>query len=765
MVKRVVILCGLFLASHFVWAQAAKPLTIEEIFSAGGITGRGPENLAWSPDGAKVSFVQRDDSGAHGALYCIDVASGRKAVLVSEEKLATLAPPEEKIASEREREWRQRYAVAGYQWAPDSQHLLFDARGQLWLYTLATGTAIQFTSSSNPSTDPKFSPDGSRVAYVRDHKLHVQAVNGKAEKTLTGEKDENLREGEADWVYTEEFAVRSGYFWSADSKQIVFLQMNERRVPTYPITDWLPANPKVEEQKYPKAGDANPEVRVGVVSAEGGKVRWITVGEPQDREYIPRFGWVRPGLIYLELLNRAQNKLELWFADLSNGHARKMLTEYEPEAWVPVESHLGIYVLQSGDRFLWPSWRDGFSHLYLYHFNKDSPLSAEAKLERQITQGDFDVESLDAVDKSANVVFFTANAGDARQRQIYSARLSAGGTLNRISPEAGTHRANFAPAGDYYVDSYSALMTPPRLALCKLNAECEVFWQASGLSEYDLIEPRRLELKAADGVTVLYGSLLLPRSAPGSGSIPLISNPYGGPGGQAVADSWGGSLFLFDQILARHGFAVLHVDNRGTAGRGKAFAAATRRRFGEVELEDQLAALHQVFAAFPQLDPDRLGFWGWSYGGYLTLYAMTRSEAFKAGVAVAPVTDWLDYDSIYTERYMGLPTENAPGYRNSSLLNFAGQIKGRVLEVHGTSDDNVHVQNTMQMVNRFIASGVQFDLQLYPGKTHSISGTAARTHLFHRILDHFQRWLMAEADQRQKSEDRSQKTGGPDSDF
>ena len=740
MVRRLAILCGLFLASQFVWAQAAKPLTIEEIFSAGGITGRAPENLAWSPDGAKVSFVQRDDSGAHGALYYIDVASGRKAVLVSEEKLATLAPPEEKITSEREREWRQRYAVAGYQWAPDSQHLLFDARGQLWLYTLATGTAIQLTSSSSPNTDPKFSPDGSRLAYIRDHKLHVHAVNGKAERALTGEKDENLREGEADWVYTEEFSVRSGYFWSADSKQIVFLQMDERRVPTYPITDWLPANPRVEEQKYPKPGDPNPEVRVGIVSAEGGKVRWITVGEPQDREYIPRFGWVRPGLVYLELLNRAQNKLELWFADASNGHARKMLTEYEPTAWVPVESHLGIYV--AGDRFLWPCWHDGFSHLYLYRFNQDNPLGAEAKLERQITQGNFDVESLDAVDESANVVFFTANTGDARQRQIYSARLDTGATLNRISQQAGTHRANFAPTGDYYVDSYSALMTPPRVALCKLSGTCEVFWQARGLSEYDLIEPRRLELKAADGVTMLYGTLLLPRSAAGPGSIPLISNPYGGPGGQAVVDGWSGSLFLFDQILARHGFAVLHVDNRGTAGRGKAFAAAIRRRFGEVELEDQLAALHQVFAAFPQLDPDRLGLWGWSYGGYLTLYAMTHSQAFKAGAAVAPVTDWLDYDSIYTERYMGLPKDNASGYRNSSPLNFAGQIKGRVLEVHGTSDDNVHVQNTMQMVNRFIASEVQFDLQLYPGKTHSISGTAARTHLFHRILDHFECWLI-----------------------
>jgi len=272
------------------------------------------------------------------------------------------------------------------------------------------------------------------------------------------------------------------------------------------------------------------------------------------------------------------------------------------------------------------------------------------------------------------------------------------------------------------------------------------FWESRDISdEYDLLAPKILELKAADGETTLYGTLLLPTSAAGNARIPLINNPYGGPGEQTVADRWGGSSFLFDQILARHGFAVLHVDNRGIAGRGRAFAAALSHRLGEVELADQLAAIQQVLTAYPQLDRNRLGWWGWSYGAYLTLYAMTHSDAFKAGVAVAPVTDWLNYDSIYTERYLGLPKDNPKGYKNSSPIHFAGETKGRVLEVHGTSDDNVHLQNTVQMIKKWADLGVEFDLQLYPGQDHSISGAAARIHLFHRILDHFACWLMRPA--------------------
>src|SRR5271165_3699208 len=257
--------------------QGGTELTIESIFKAGGILGRPPESIQWSPDGSKVSFVQRDDSGDRGALYYVDVTTGKPAVLVASEKLSSLAPPTSAIKDERKKEASQRYSIAAYHWSPDSKKLLFDSQGQLWLYTLDTGTAVQVTSSSEPAEDPKFSPDGNRIAYVRKHNLYVRPLSGGNERALTKDTDENLLNGEVDWVYEEELYTRSNYFWSPDGNQIAFLQMNEKEVPSYPITDWIPTHPKVEQEKYPQPGDPNPNVRLAVVDSNGGKLRWITV--------------------------------------------------------------------------------------------------------------------------------------------------------------------------------------------------------------------------------------------------------------------------------------------------------------------------------------------------------------------------------------------------------------------------------------------------------------------------------------------------------
>ena len=259
-------------------SPAKKELTIEEIFKPGGILGRGPEDVKWSPDGSKVSFVQRDDSGEHGALYYVDVTTGKPAVLVASEKLASLAPPSSAIKDERKKEAAQRYSIAAYHWSPDSKKLLFDSMGQLWLYTLDSGTAVQITSSSDAAVDPKFSPDGSRISYVRKHNLYVQPVDGGNERALTKDGDDNLLNGEVDWVYEEELYTRSNYFWSPDGKQIAFLQMNEKEVPTYPITDWMPTHANVDQEKYPQPGDPNPKVRLGVVGSDGGKIKWINAG-------------------------------------------------------------------------------------------------------------------------------------------------------------------------------------------------------------------------------------------------------------------------------------------------------------------------------------------------------------------------------------------------------------------------------------------------------------------------------------------------------
>jgi dipeptidyl-peptidase-4 len=593
------------LCSSFLLAQTAAPapqgekqLTIEEMFKPGGILGRGPENVQWSPDGAKVSFVQRDDSGDHGELYYVDVATGKSAVLVASGKLASLAPPASAIKDERKKEAAQRYSIAAYQWAPDSKHLLFDSMGQLWLYSLDNGTAVQLTSSTDESADPKFSPDGDRISYVRKHNLYVRATTGNEERQLTKDGNDNLLNGEVDWVYEEELYSRSNYFWSPNGKQVVFLQMDEKDVPTYPITDWIPTHATVDQEKYPQPGDPNPGVRLAVVGSNGGKIKWITASSNgalplanDPNVLIPRFGWVRNGLLWAMALNRVQDRLDLYFVDVDNGKSQLMMTE-STDAWIDMHPEVDFKLLDSGDGYLWTSWRDGHNHIYLYRFDKQNPLSGPAKMEAQLTHGDWEVESVDAVDAQQGIVYFSANEGDWRQRNEFAVGLN-GQNFHRISKQDGSHFADFDPKNaKYYVDNFSALTTPPSTSVCSVDGSCTAFWQPHSVEAYNLLTPKVVDFKAADGTTTLEGEILLP--PPGgpmiaNGKAPLIVNPYGGPGAQTIRDFWIG-YDLFDQILARQGFAVLHVDNRGMANRGKAFALPIKHHLGPVELSDQLAA-------------------------------------------------------------------------------------------------------------------------------------------------------------------------------
>jgi dipeptidyl-peptidase 4 len=713
-------------------AAEKKPLTIEAIFAEGGITGRGPETIKWSPDNTRVSFVERDDEGEHGELWYLDATTGEKKVLVSAARLANLAPPADKIKDERQKEWATRYHVAAYLWAPDSKHLLFDSQGQLWLYDLTNAAAVQFTSAPEGSQDPKFSPDSSKVAYVRAHNLYVRPVSGKGEKQLTKDKDENLLNGEVDWVYAEELDVRSNYFWSPDGSDIVFLQMDETRVPNYPITDWLPTHPRVEQEKYPKAGDPNPAVRLGVVNASGGRVKWLSVTADPDT-YIPRFGWVRPGLVWAEVLNRPQDEIDLYFVDASSGRSRRVLAEKDADGWINVNDDFTI--LKSGDRFLWSSWRDGHTHLYLYSFDKNNPLSSDARLEKQLTQGDFEVVAVDGVDEVSGTVYFSCRKDDPRQVQLYSVRLDGSG-LARMSPEDGTHTVSFSGDGKHYVDTYSAVLAPPRVTVCSPGGACHPLWEPRNVEDFSPRAPKFLEFKADDGTT-LNGQLLMPPESAIRGKVPLIVYIYGGPATQVVSDRWIGTTGLFHDLLARKGFAIFSVDNRGTPGRDRKFQIAIRHEFGALELKDQLAALDQLLAQYPQLDRDRLAIWGWSNGGSMTLYALTHCEMFKAGVSVAPVTDSRNYDSIYMERYLGLPKDDPKGYQDSAIPPVASRLHGALLLVHGTSDDNVHFQNSVQMVDALIKAGKQFRFMIYPNKTHGIAGSAARDHLFHMIEDYF----------------------------
>ncbi len=726
-----------FLTPSAIEAQTTptKPLTIESLFQPGGLGGRGPETMEWSPDGTKLSFVQRDEKGETGDLWYVDASTGEKKVLVSAAKLASLDPDVNKVKNEREKERLTRYHVAAYLWAPDSKHLIFDSQGQLWLYDLKTETAVAFTSASDPSGDPKFSPDGSHLAYTRKHNLYVRPVNGNEEKQLTKDKGDDLLNGDIDWVYAEELGVRSNYFWSPDNKEIVFLHMDESKVPTYPITDWIPTHPTVDPEKYPKVGDPNPVVKLGVVDSDKAKVRWISLTSDAD-SYIPRFGWVKEGVIWAEVLNRTEDKMDLYFVDAKSGKSRLVLTETTPGAWIDFE-HVEVRFLKSKPMFLWPSWRDGNMHIYLYSFDQQNPMAADAKLERQLEQGNYEVLGIEGVDETTGTVFFGANKDDPRQTHVYSVQLDGSG-FKALTTEEGQHFASFSDDGKHYSHMYFGPQAAPQSSLCAVGGACYPVWKARDeIAEYGLRAPKYLEFKADDG-TVLYGRLLLPPDGAASGKIPLIINIYGGPAGQMVRK---GVPDAFDEILARKGFAIFAVDNRGTPGRDRKFQTAIRHEFGAIELKDQLTALDQLLAQYPQLDPDRIGIWGWSNGGSMTLYAMTHSERFRAGVAVAPVTNQVNYDSIYTERYMGLLKDDKEGYEMSDVTKNADKLHGALLLVHGTSDDNVHFQNSIQMINALINAGKPFRLMIYPNKTHSIAGKDARVHLFSMIEDQFEREL------------------------
>ncbi len=727
------VLLTLFFAPTFSQAQT-KPLTIDAIYQPGGLGGQEPENIGWSPDGTKLSYVQRDEQNETGELWYVDATTGEKKVLVSADKLASLAPDVNKVKNEREKERLTRYHVAEYLWSPDSKHLLFNAQGQLWLFDIATQTAVQFTSAPDPSGSPQFSPDGNHVAYVRKHNLFVRSEKGTDEKQLTNDDNENLLNGDIDWVYAEELAVRSNYFWAPDSKEIVFLHMDETKVPTFPLTDLLLTHPTVYPQKYPQPGDPNPLVKLGVVNIDKGKVRWISLTDDEDT-YIPRFGWAAQGVLWAELVNRRQDKAQIFLIDAKNGKSRIVLTEDTADAWVDFE-HGEPHFLKSSPQFIWPTWRDGNMHLYLYSFDPQNPLAADAKLDRELESGDYQVLGIEGADEAAKTVFFEANKDDPRQEHLYSVQFDGSG-FRDLTPDVGMHHANFSDDGKHYTDNFNGPQTSPILSLCTVGGSCLPVWKSKDeVAEYGLRAPEYLEFKADDGTT-LYGRLLLPPDPP-AGKIPLIINIYGGPAGQMVLKDLPSP---FDEILARKGFAVFAVDNRGTPGRDRKFQTAIRHEFGAIELKDQLTALDQLLSRYPQLDPNRVAIWGWSNGGSMTLYAMTHSDRFRAGVAVAPVTNALNYDSIYMERYLGLPKEVKTGYDDSDVSKAAANLHGALLLVHGTGDDNVHFSNSAQMVDALIKAGKQFQFMIYPNKTHGIAGRDARVHLFTMIEDHFEREL------------------------
>jgi dipeptidyl-peptidase-4 len=711
-------------------AQQTHPWTVKEIFSDESLTGNPPEGMSWSPDGTRATYISDT-----GDVMQIQVADGKLKKLIDHAKIASLL---DATISERNRDHRNRYDQPDYVWSPDSDHLLFDTNGELWLYDLHTGTGVEIGSTQMESgDDPKFSPNGQYISYVREHNLYVQrAEQGGSPTALTETHDGTVMNGEIDWVYLEELNVRSNYFWSPDSKQLAYLQMNEAQVPTYPITDWIPLHATVDLQRYPQPGDPNPSVRVGIVGANGGSTHWLKIPLNAGNDYIPRFGWVNPHVVWVEVLTRDHKHMNIYFADTHTGEVKLALAQTEPKYFT-----MTYDVSFVGDhQFLILSWRDGFTHMYRYTFDAGNPLGSEAQLANQLESGPYEVVAIKTVDEAANTVYYLSSEGDSHEQQVWAIQLDGSGK-RRVTQDAGFHDPDFPAKGGSFIDTASAIGKPPVVSYCTAQGECTPFWKSHAVQGHEMIKPEQLELKAADGTTTLYGTLQLPANADAKASVPLIVNPYGGPGVGAAKNEWGGKRWFFDLLLAEHGFAVLHVDNRGMAGRGRDFEQAAYHNFGPPQFADQMTSVDQVLAKYPQLDPHRLGWWGWSWGGTFTLYSLTHTDRFLAGASGAPVTDWRNYDSIYTERYLGLPADNPDVYNDDSVQNSAKNLKGHLLILHGTGDDNVHFANTIQFIQKLIDAGLPYDYNVFPRKTHSVAGAEAQTELFNKLLLHFETYV------------------------
>ncbi|MFI5143764.1 MAG: S9 family peptidase, partial [Thermoanaerobaculales bacterium] len=624
----------------------------------------------------------------------------------------------------------------GYQWSPAGDTHLLTGGGDLFVFNLATQSVRRLTPTRAEEELAEFSPDGRWVSFVRENDLFALELASGREVRLSQGGDASHLNGKLDWVYEEELADRkpTGYVWSPDSCCVAFITLDETKVTRFPIVDPLALHPIPEQQQYPLPGDALPVVGLSTVSvrpdSDGQLIHRAQHFDAPNATYLPRFGWYPDGrALWYELLDRPQTRLELVREDLTSGRTGTVLVETDA-AWVNL--HDDQRFLSDG-RFIWWSERSGFGHLYL---------ADQGGALRALTSGNWVVTRVAGVDKENGAVLFVGTKEGALERQLYRVRLDGSG-LECLTPEHGTHAVEVAPGSKLILDTWSRAMQPPTMRVLDASGKPlrtvapvqPVVLDPSSLGSLEF-----LTVKAADG-TPLHAALMKPASFDPRRRYPVVVYVYGGPHEQLVTDAWGRRNALFHLYLVSKGFLVFSLDNRGSAARGREFERVLLHRLGRVELEDQLAGV-AFLRSLPYVDADRIGVWGWSYGGFMTCYALANAPGmFAAGAAVAPVTDWRMYDAIYTERYLKLPAGNEAGYRDSSPVNQAAGLGGALLLIHGSGDDNVHFANTLALVDQLYKAGKPYDLQVYPNLKHGIEARAARIHLYSRIAEHFVRTL------------------------
>jgi len=734
------LLLGCFLAATLGGTAAAQRtagdsslLTVDRIFASSEFRGGSLGPLAWLSDGLAYTTLEPQASGKGGRdLVRYDAETGLRTILVP---AARLIPAGDSTPLE----------VEEYAWSGDGRRLLIftnsqqvwrtNTRGDYWVLDLAGWTLKKLGGNGPTSTlmFAKFSPDGGRVGWVRygEYNIYVEDIASGKLTQLTHDGSRTTINGTFDWVYEEELSLQDGWRWNPDGQSIAYWQLDATGVRDfllYNATDSLYAF--TIPVQYPKAGETNSAGRVGVVSAGGGETRWINVpGDPRNN-YIARMEWVpaKGGSkeLVIQHMNRLQDTLHVLLADAQTGQVRTAFTETDA-AWV--EQFDQLRFLNGGKDILWMSDRSGWNHLYLFPRDGGTP--------RAVTSGSFDVLGVQRVDTLGKWIYYTASPDNPTQRYLYRVNYQKRGVPQRITPatEPGAHSYNVSPTASYAVHTYSRFGVPPTTTLVALTGHRTLRALVDNAALKAKVATLRLgatefrQVDIGDGVK-LNAWLIKPTNFDSTARYPVLFFVYGGPESQTVIDGWGGQNYLWYQMLAQRGYIVASVDNRGTGARGRAWRKIIYRQLGVVETQDQAAAARAV-GRLPYVDSTRIGIWGWSYGGFMSLNLITQApDVYRMAIAVAPVTHWKYYDTIYTERYNGLPQDNAAGYDKGSPLTYAKNLRGKLLMVHGTGDDNVHFQNTQAMINALVEANRQFSVMVYPNRNHGIYGGNTRQHLY-----------------------------------
>ena len=727
-------------------SHAAK-LTIDRLFDAPALAGPAILGLQLSPDGSRVAYL-RESSGQKDRLdlWEYDILGGRHRLLVD----SKLASRGEECLSEEETARRERQRTAAlsgileYSFAPSGGSLLFSIAGKLFHLALETGPtqAVEIASGA-PVTDASMSPAGSLVAYVRNQNLHVYDLFSGRETALTSDGGGTTKNGVAEFIAQEEMDRSQGYWWSPDGSHIAFAQIDEQPVAVTTRFEIAADNITTHPQRYPAAGQANVLVRVGVVSAHDGKIIWADLGSDPDF-YLARVNWLPDGkTLALQRQARDQRRLDLLFVDVTTGNSRIVLSETS-DTWTDLHSELTF--LKQSDEFIWLSSRDGFQHLYLYDYT--------GHCIRRITSGawivdDFRSRAVKGVDETHRLVYFTATERTPTERHLYSTSLDTENPeqVFLISKEEGLHAISMPGHAPYYLDVFNNTDQPPLVSLRRIDGTLITHLLENRLDANHPVAPYLPgnstgeigTLEAEDGQT-LYYRLYRPADFDDTKRYPAIVEVYGGPGVQRVLNNWSGSSFT--QILTRAGYVVFQLDNRGTASRGIRFQAQIHRTLGQVEVADQIQGTKWL-ASQTYVDASRIGVWGWSYGGYMTLMLMLKAPGvFRAGVSGAPVTDWTLYDTHYTERYLSRPEDNASGYRASSVLSHASGLNGALLVMHGMADDNVLFLHSTKLFRALQELGKPFQVMVYPGAKHALLRQHDGRHAYAAILSFFETNLL-----------------------